>query len=170
MKFREKNHITELFFSLALLCVFLISGVLVILTGAGVYKDTVRSSEMNYGTRTALSYIVEKVRQGDRDGDIRSGSTDDGVPALLITSEYQGADYITYIYADGGQMRELFVRADAPADSSDGTALLDIASLSFEELENGLLKVTVSDAEGGASSVMIRPSSDAPGSEKGEGL
>lgn len=170
MKFREKNHITELFFSLALLCVFLISGVLVILTGAGVYKDTVRSSELNYGSRTALSYIVEKVRQGDKNGDIYSGSTDDGVPALLIVSNYQGTDYITYIYASGGKMRELFVRAGAQADSDDGTALLDIASLSFEELKNGLLKVTVSDQEGASSSVMIRPSSDEPGSEKGGGL
>jgi hypothetical protein len=168
MKFREKNHITELFFSLALLCVFLITGVLVILTGAGVYRDTVRSSEVNYGTRTALSYIAEKVRQNDRNGSISLGATDDGVPALLIGSEYQETPYVTYIYASGGELRELFVRQDAPADSSGGTSLLETASLSFEELDGGLLRITAADGEGNASSLLLHPSSQ-PESGKGGG-
>ncbi len=42
MRSREKNHVTELLFSVALLCVFLIAGVLVIMTGAGVYRRALR--------------------------------------------------------------------------------------------------------------------------------
>ena len=40
MKITEKNHVTELLFPVALLCVFLITGVLVIMTGANVYRNT----------------------------------------------------------------------------------------------------------------------------------
>ena len=161
MKFREKTHVTELLFSVALLCVFLITGVLVIMTGADVYQKTVRSSDLNYNMQTSLSYIVEKIRQGDENGGITLGETEDGVPALLISSRHQDADYTTYIYACGGEIRELFVRQDAAADSADGTPLLETGSLTFEELDNRLLRITVADTEGGVSSVLIHPSSRA---------
>ena len=159
MKITEKNHVTELLFSVALLCVFLITGVLVIMTGADVYRNTVRNSDRNYHLQTSLSYIVEKIRQGDSGG-VSLGETDDGVPALLISSQYQDTAYTTYIYACDGEMRELFVRQGVPADSSDGTALLETDALEFEELDGGLLRITVSDAEGKTASTLIHPSSE----------
>ena len=58
MKITEKNHVTELLFPVALLCVFLITGVLVIMTGANVYRNTVRNSDRNYHLQTSLSYIT----------------------------------------------------------------------------------------------------------------
>ena len=61
---------TELLFSIALLCIFLVSGVLVIMTGADVYRQTVRNSDRNYNLQTSVSYITEKIRQGDSNGGI----------------------------------------------------------------------------------------------------
>lgn len=157
MKITEKNHVTELLFSVALLCVFLITGVLVIMTGANVYRNTVRNSDRNYHLQTSLSYITEKIRQNDSGG-VSLGETDDGVPALLLSSQYQDTAYITYIYACDGEMKELFVRQGLPADSSDGTALLQINSLEFEKTDEGLLQITVSDTEGNTFSTLIHPS------------
>lgn len=159
MKITEKNHVTELLFSVALLCVFLITGVLVIMTGANVYRNTVRNSDRNYHLQTSLSYITEKIRQNDSGG-VSLGETDDGVPALLLSSQYQDTAYITYIYACDREMRELFVRQGLPADSSDGTALLQINSLEFEKTDEDLLQITVSDTEGNTFSTLIHPSAE----------
>ena len=160
MRSREKNHVTELLFSIALLCVFLIAGVLVIMTGAGVYQRALQNSGQNYNMQTSVSYIIEKIRQGDRDGGISLGEISDGIPALMISSQYQDSSYTTYIYVCDGEMRELFVRDGVSADASDGTTLLEAASLELEEMDDGLLRITISDAEGNTSSVLIHPSSE----------
>ena len=59
-------------------------------------------------------------------------------------------------------MRELFVRDGISADSADGITLLETGSLELEELDGGLIRITVSDTEGNVSSVLIHPSSAAP--------
>ena len=110
MKAKEKKHVTELLFTVALFCVFLISAVFVIVIGANVYRNTQKASDANYGMRTSLSYIMEKIRQGDVNGGISIGELNDGTPALLIASDYQDISYTTYIYSSGGEMKELFIR------------------------------------------------------------
>ena len=64
-RFHEQVHITDLLFSLGLLCLFTISSLTVLLIGAHVYKQTALDMKTNYTTRTALTYVAEKVRQHD---------------------------------------------------------------------------------------------------------
>ncbi|XCP85596.1 DUF4860 domain-containing protein [Roseburia hominis] len=163
MKEKEKDHVTELLFTIALFCVFLISAIFVIVIGANVYRNAQKASDANYGRRTSLSYITEKIRQSDENGGISIGEMDDGTPALLITANYQGTAYTTYIYSSEGEMRELFVRNDTSADPQDGTGLIQDITLSFEDLGNSLLKITVTDKEGASSSVLAHPSSAGEG-------
>ena len=163
MKAKEKKHVTELLFTVALFCVFLISAVFVIVIGANVYRNTQKASDANYGMRTSLSYIMEKIRQGDVNGGISIGELNDGTPALLIASDYQDISYTTYIYSSGGEMKELFIRDGGSADARDGTSLIQDATLSFEDLGGSLFRITVTDGGGTASSVLVHPSSTGEG-------
>ncbi len=163
MKAKEKNHVTELLFTVALFCVFLISAVFVIVIGADVYQHTQKASDANYGRRTSLSYIIEKIRQGDENGGISIGEMEDGTPAVMITLDFNDTAYTTYIYSSEGEMRELFARDGASTDPSDGTSLIKDVDLSFEELGDSLLRITVTDKEGASSSVLVHPSSTREG-------
>ena len=52
-------------FVLALFGVFAVSALALVTIGADVYQHTVEDMGVNYESRTAVSYIMEKVRQND---------------------------------------------------------------------------------------------------------
>lgn len=83
-RFHEQVHITDLLFSLGLLCLFTISSLTVLLIGAHVYKQTALDMKTNYTTRTALTYVAEKVRQHDSTSSISLGTLEDA-PALELS-------------------------------------------------------------------------------------
>ena len=61
-RFHEQVHITDLLFSLGLLCLFTISSLTVLLIGAHVYKQTALDMKTNYTTRTALQSPLELLK------------------------------------------------------------------------------------------------------------
>ena len=105
--FYEQTHATDLLFSLGLLCLFTISALTVLLIGAHVYKQTALDMKTNYTTRTALTYVAEKIRQHDSADSISLGTIED-VPALELAESIDGISYITYIYEDENALKELF--------------------------------------------------------------
>ena len=112
-RFHEQVHITDLLFSLGLLCLFTISSLTVLLIGAHVYKQTALDMKTNYTTRTALTYVAEKVRQHDSTSSISLGTLEDA-PALELSESIGGVSYITYIYEDENALKEV------PASVEDG--------------------------------------------------
>ena len=54
---REKKHIVDILFVLALFLVFTLSTLTLVLFGANIYQNTVNSMEDNYNARTVCSYI-----------------------------------------------------------------------------------------------------------------
>ena len=67
---KQQRHIIDIFFVIALFCLFALSAIFLISIGADIYGKTVTNMEDNFNTRTALAYITEKVRQSDKDGQI----------------------------------------------------------------------------------------------------
>lgn len=163
MRKRERTHNIELIFTVSLFYVFLISAILVIVIGANVYRGIQQTSEENYGMRTSLAYVMEKIRQGDAEGSVTVGSLDDGTQAILLSSTYNDVSYTTYIYTCENEMRELFLKDGSSSAAADGTVLIQDVSLSFEETEDGIIQVTATDSEGSVSSVMIHPSAGEEG-------
>ena len=94
---REKRHIVDILFVLALFLVFTLSTLTLVLFGANIYQNTVNSMEDNYNARTVCSYISGKFRSNDSAGDISIGSID-GQPSLILNQEINDASYSTYIY------------------------------------------------------------------------
>ena len=62
-KTQEKHFIVDILFVLALFGVFAVSALSLVTIGADVYQHTVEDMSVNYDSRTAVSYIMEKVRQ-----------------------------------------------------------------------------------------------------------
>ena len=92
---------------LLVFALFMVSVLMVLMTGADVIQDiTVRNQE-SYGQRTAVQYIATRVRQADQSGMIYARSTDEG-DQLVLAEEIEGALFETTLYCYDGYLRELF--------------------------------------------------------------
>jgi len=105
----EKKHVIDFLFPLAVFFVLAASSVAIVVLASGFYSRQVKTSSASYSGRTALAYVTEKMHQNDENGAIADG-TFDGENALVIRQRYDEKDYVTYLYAYDGYLRELFVR------------------------------------------------------------
>lgn len=155
MRFRrQKSHVIDFLFPMALLFVFAVSALTVILLAANIYRSTAKHSSLNYTAGTSLSYISEKIHQGDENGDVSLG-TFDGHEALVLGQEYQGDAYYTYIYADQGELRELYIKGGTKADSSAGRAVLPLKSFTMKELSKQTFSFTCVDEDGQEATAIV---------------
>ena len=149
---REKKHIVDILFVLALFLVFTLSTLTLVLFGANIYQNTVNSMEDNYNARTVCSYISGKFRSNDSAGDISIGSID-GQPSLILNQEINDASYSTYIYEYDGYLRELFVSDSVTLGAevlNAGNKLCPVDKFEVSECNEGLnpVKITVSLPDG----------------------
>ncbi len=160
MRVRNRNkHVIDLVFPIALFFVFVVSALMVVMLAANVYGNNTDALQVNDESRTALSYVSEKVRQSDAGGGMKIIDIE-GTQCLSLPAEYGGNDYVTYIYKYGGALKELFVRNDAPISLKSGTDIAEISDMSMEEEEKGLYRFTIIDSEGKASSLTLAERSD----------
>ena len=115
----RRTHMIDLLFPIILFFIFTISAVVVILLATRIYESTTRASGLNDTSRTALSYVSEKIHQSDSFNTITLGTLDD-CEALIITHTDELAGYITYIYVYENQLKELFIKNGVTAKASVG--------------------------------------------------
>jgi len=153
-------------FVLIIFCVFAVSVLMVLMLGAGIYRNMTDISNDGRDERTALSYIWSKIKSNDNAGQIYIGDFQ-GLPALCIDEEIDGVTYQTAIYHYNGWIYELFYEKDIDFSPDGGQQILKIDDLKFETLDRGLIKIS-----SGASSVLISPRcgmADVSGAVSGEG-
>lgn len=94
---------------------------LVLLTGAKVYRNLVIAGEEHFQSRTALQYAATRVRQA------RTVTLQEfqGCSALVIPETIDGECYVTRIYCHEGYIRELFSAEDAELSPEDGEKVLE---------------------------------------------
>ena len=156
---REKRHIVDILFVLALFLVFTLSTLTLVLFGANIYQNTINSMEDNYNARTVCSYISGKFRSNDSAGDISIGSID-GQPSLILNQEINDASYSTYIYEYDGYLRELFVSDSVTLGAevlNAGNKLCTVDKFEVSECNEGLnpVKITVSLPDGDIESIYL---------------
>lgn len=135
MTMKRSSKITDLL-ALVVFAVFAVCVLVVLLTGAKVYQNLVRSGGESYAARTAVQYIATRVRQAEN----VCVEDFDGCDALVLREEIDGECYVTRVYCHEGHIRELFSPEDAALSPEDGEPVLEAESLSFS-LEDGLLTV-----------------------------
>lgn len=156
---KQRTHMVDLLFTIALFCVFAVSSLSVILIGANVYRSVTSRASNTYGTRTVLSYIAQKFQSMDNacSPDIL---TFDGMDTLALYQEYNGELYATYIYEDEDALKELFTRADADFDPKAGNTIMDASDFKMSEVQEGVFYLQVTSPDGEQSGIYLRPKSE----------
>ena len=124
-----------------------------------MYRTVTSQMQQHQIQRTAESYLREKIRQNDRADAIRIGEVE-GQQALLITEQINEKKYVTYIYTDEGMLKELFISADKEPKLQDGTALLELQNLTFEDEGDGYLNISLQTEQGRMHRFLIRKRSN----------
>jgi len=141
MKKKVQNRKIDTIFVLIVFSIFAFSVLMVLMLGAGIYKNMTEISRDGQNERTVLSYVRTKAK--NYDGADRVYLDDfNGITALRIDEEYGETSYRTFIYHYDGWLCELFSETSLDFDPVDGIQISRIDDLSFEDLENGLIKVT----------------------------
>ena len=124
----KKNpfKITDLL-ALTVFAAFAVCVLVVLLSGARVYKTLVQRGEDSFRLRTATQYVATRVRQAE---DVTVADFD-GYEALHIREEIDGAVYVTRIYCCDGYLRELFCAQSAELSPEDGEKIMEAESMSF---------------------------------------
>lgn len=143
-------------FTLLLFLVFVLSALFTILTGSQVYENITARSDRNFTGSTALSYMANKVRQGDRAGmvDVREI---EGTPVLEMKQEIGESVYVTWIYWKDGTIRELFTDENSGLGLEDGLEILDCGGLNLEKQGSRIMIETLGEG-GGSLSLSLRSS------------
>ncbi len=148
MKLKTENHVIDILFVIALFCIFALSAIFLITIGGNIYGKTASHMESNFNGRTSFAYVTEKIRQSDEAGSISVGSLD-GIPALLLESRQDDTEYITYIYAYEGYLKELLVRKDTPLAAFAGQDILPVSEFALSQIDEQLyeFQITAENAE-----------------------
>ena len=145
---RREHHSSAVLFLLLLFAVLIIIGELLICMGTGVYQNVLTSMDENDSNRTASAYILQKVRQGQDAGAIRLEDLD-GCSSIVIRQSLSGEFYDTYLYCQGGELRELMIRADntAARTAEAGTFVTNLDGMQLQQESEDLLQVTLVQGE-----------------------
>ena len=142
----ERKHVIDFLFPLALFFVLTATSVALVVLASGTYSHQVQDSEDSFVSRTALSYVTEKIHQADEYGSVYAG-TFDGQDAIVICQTYSEQTYMTYLYEYDGYLRELFIQ--------DGRRILASDSFSFEESQEGLFHLYCTNKDGSISDTYV---------------
>ncbi len=137
----------------ALLAAFALLALLVVVMGARVYKTINDTAESTHASRTAMSYLIGKVRAGDEAGMIGVQSVD-GADVLTLGGVYGGETYYTYIYYYDGGIREYFASAEQTFCADYGEEIVEAQALRIS-LDGSMLTISMTDATGEACGAQV---------------
>ena len=137
---REKDLKITDFLALTVFALFGICLLLVLLTGARVYRGLVAGGQESYASRTAAMYLTTRVRQAETVAVEDFGGCD----ALVFREEVDGRSYLTRVYCYEGWMRELYCSEQADLSPEDGEAVLEAESMTLSLSERDL-KIELED-------------------------
>lgn len=125
--------------SMFVFAVFAACVMLVLVTGAKIYRRVTDRDLQANSERVISRYITTRVRGAESPESVRVREIN-GTSVLGISELLDGEEYVFYIYlGSDGVIRELYTAADAVLYPDSGEKLIEADSLSFS-LENGLLK------------------------------
>lgn len=155
----QREHVIDFVFSLSLLCVFAVCGLLVVFIGVKVYENTAYNMEEAFSDRTAMSYVAKQVRQNDRVDGVSLGEVE-GTTALILSEEINGEIYCTYIYYYDGYLREIYAKESFAPVLLGGQSLIEIDGFDAAVNEDGTLTISIEESAGTASLTIALQSSN----------
>lgn len=160
MNFSKRNKsIVDFLFIIALFGSFAITGLFVVLFGARVYESTVSKMDANYASRTALSYVTEKVRSHDCTNGARTANvsvdTNNNQSVLILSDIVADKEYLTYLFVDNGYLMEYTTSADNEFNYDVGAKILKINDFKVTREDDALFKFNIVDEYGNATQFYV---------------
>lgn len=134
-------------FVFAVFTMFAVTGFLLILIGARQYQFTADMMDQNYDSRTVSSYLTEKIRQSDSNGQISISAIED-IPALCLASTENATTYQTYIYYHNGALCEIVVNNTSVFSPDSGEKILALDGFELVMMDDSLLQITFTTTKG----------------------
>lgn len=156
----KKTHTIDTVFALVLFCVFTVSVLLVLMSGATSYKSIQGNSQSNFQDRTCISYIDAKIKHYDNIENNISIDEIDGLKALKLIEEIDGVKYNTFIYLYEGMIKEIFCDESIYISADQGLDILLADILDFEQVTPNLIRVVCSTKEDSQSELFINIKSE----------
>ncbi len=150
----KRSRMTGALFTLILFLVFVLSALFLVLMGGKVYENINHRMEAAYREDVALSYIANKVRQGDEAGGV-SVKEVSGTTVLEIKQVIEDSVYVTDIYYQEGKLWELFSQEGSGLSIGDGNEILSCSPVTME-MNDGLLHIKTEGTEGGSLWLTLR--------------
>lgn len=144
---REQKHSIDFLFSMMAFLVYAAAMLAFTGFGAGVYRSVTARMESNHTVGTVRAYFTEKIRQHDAENAVTAGEIE-GEPALIIRETLGEKEYLTYIYAEEGMLKELLIPAGREAVRSEGTEILALDQFWIEEFREGCFRIGFTEEDG----------------------
>ena len=157
---RTQTHTADLLFTIGLFCVFAAAAFILVMIGIQAYRNTVEHMQDTFSTRTALSYVAEKLRQHDTEDSVALGRMED-LPALVLSDQVGDDTYLTYIYSDGEALYELTVREGTEVTAGMGEQILQVRDFTITDAGGGFYEFAASDSGGRTVRFLAHPRSGA---------
>lgn len=125
--------------------IFAVCILLVLLTGAEIYRKIVDRQDETYTQRTAAQYITTRVRQADTADGLTVEAFGD-TAALVLREEIDGDIYLTRIYWYNGYLCELFSEETGDFLPEDGENVFSCAPIEFT-YQSPVLSVRIGDTQ-----------------------
>lgn len=148
----KKNHLSSVLV-LLVFAVFVVSILMVLLTGADVVQKLNERDRRSYDQRTIIQYITTRMRQGDERGMVEVRQME-GKSVLALGEEIEGIRYETLVYCWDGYLCELFVEAGLDMGLEFGEWILPMQELSFAD-EGACIRAELTMSDGREQSVIL---------------
>lgn len=143
MKKREMSYV----YLLTLFLLFAISAAGVLAAEVHVYTKVKQQTEQNNEQRTAVAYLMNKVRHSDQNSAVGVRIIDD-TSVLVLEEVIDNVTYATMIYESAGKMKELFCDTSYEFSLEDGEDLFSVQDVNFDLNSDNLLSIKITLADG----------------------
>ena len=133
--------------SLMLTCVFGVTLLLSLVTGAEVYRRVEERGDESSRTRVSLSYIAAKIHACDQAGMVETGSFGEG-GAVFLYEEIEGFVYETILYVYDGNLMEMLCEKGEEMSPEFGETVSPARALTVTQPREGLLRLSLTETDG----------------------
>lgn len=128
---RKKNYLSSVLV-LLVFAVFVVSVLMVLLTGADVVQKLNERDRRSYDQRTIVQYITTRVRQADEQGMVEVREIE-GKSVLALGEMIEGIRYDTLVYCWDGYLCELFTESGLDMGLEFGEWILPVEDIRFTD-------------------------------------
>lgn len=153
-KITRQEHPAAAMFTMLLFGIYVLFIMLMLLFSAKAYHTSVESKEENSNLHTAAAYVASKFHQHDEREDIFAEKFE-GLDALCFRDEINGEEYVTRIYLQDTELKELFSAADASAGAGMGMVIAELKDFTAVDEGNGFFRISMEDCNGKTSSFLL---------------